>query len=109
MHVQVTQEGLFLGSLSTGERRRVALALALGHIDLLRARGAAAADTLVLDEVHANLDAEGVRRVLGVLRALGQRSVVVVGQVGSEVADLADRHDAVVKRGDGSVAVETVF
>lgn len=107
--LQATQEGLFLGSLSTGERRRVALALTLGYVDLLRARGAAAVDTLVLDEVHANLDREGVRRVLDVVRTLSQRCVVVVGQAGSEVAELADRHEAVVKREDGVVTLERQY
>lgn len=107
--LQVAQEGLFLGSLSAGERRRVALALTLGYVDLLRARGAAAADTLVLDEVHANLDSEGVRRVLDVVRTLSQRCVVVVGQAGSEIAELADRHEAVVKREDGVVELEAQY
>eukprot|EP00892_Ulva_mutabilis_P005450 jgi/Ulvmu1/3277/UM151_0025.1 len=106
---QVTQEGLYLGSLSTGERRRVALALTLGYVELLRARGVAAADTLLLDEVHANLDGEGVRRVVDVLRTLSQRCVVLVGQAGTEIAETADRHEVVVKRRDGVVELETQF
>ena len=109
MPLQVSQEGLYLGSLSTGERRRVALALTLGYVELLRARGAAAADTLLLDEVHANLDSEGVRRVVDVLRMLSHRCVVVVGQAGSEVVEEADRHEVVVKQADGGVALEMQF
>lgn len=109
MPLQVSQEGLYLGSLSTGERRRVALALTLGYVELLRARGAAAADTLLLDEVHANLDSEGVRRVVDVLRMLSHRCVVVVGQAGSEVVEAADRHEVVVKQADGGVALEMQF
>ena len=40
-----------LAQLSGGERRRVALALALGFADLVRSRGRLTCNLLVLDEV----------------------------------------------------------
>ncbi len=40
-----------LAQLSGGERRRVALALALGFADLIRSRGRLSTNLLVLDEV----------------------------------------------------------
>ena len=95
-----------VGCLSRGEARRVGLALALGHLRLLEARGVCHVDTLILDEPHTNLDSEGVRGMLRVLRALGKRSVVVVAQAGSEVAARADHTVTVVKRGAADVALE---
>ena len=46
-----------LAQLSGGERRRVALALALGFADLVRSRGRLTCNLLVMDEVGA----EGAR------------------------------------------------
>lgn len=58
--------------LSGGERRRVALSLALGFADLVRARGRLSCNVLVLDEVLQQLDGEGCRRAAAVLRELPQ-------------------------------------
>jgi DNA repair exonuclease SbcCD ATPase subunit len=109
VRLQIAQQDLDLGTLSTGERARVGLALALGYVQLLAERGVAAADTLILDEVHAHLDNEGVRRVIEVLRGLRQRTVLLVAQEGSVVVDGADHHVTVVKRRDGDVVVECQF
>ncbi|KAG1672698.1 hypothetical protein FOA52_005175 [Chlamydomonas sp. UWO 241] len=51
-----------LAQLSGGERRRVALALALGFADLVRSRGRLSCNVLVLDEVLQQLDGEGYTR-----------------------------------------------
>ncbi len=45
------------------------------------------------------LDEEGCARVLGVLRALPQQSVLLVGQADSYAAQTVDAVDIVVKRG----------
>jgi DNA repair exonuclease SbcCD ATPase subunit len=104
--VQVVAEDMDPGCLSRGEARRVGLALTLGYHKLLEARGACIVDTLILDEPHTNLDSEGVRGMMGVLRALGKRSVVVVAQAGSEVEGRADHRVAVVKRSASDVVLE---
>ena len=44
-----------LSQLSGGERRRVAVALALGFAELLRCRGRLSSNLLILDEVSASL------------------------------------------------------
>jgi ABC-type dipeptide/oligopeptide/nickel transport system ATPase subunit len=77
-----------LAQLSGGERRRVALALALGFADLVRSRGRLSCNVLVLDEVLQQLDGEGCTRVASLLRALPQDSVLVVGQAHSFVTQV---------------------
>lgn len=104
--VQVAAEDMDLGCLSRGEARRVGLALTLGYNKLLEARGICMVDTLILDEPHTNLDSEGVRGMMSVLRALDKRCVVVVAQSGSEVEGRADHRVAVVKRGATDVVLE---
>jgi DNA repair exonuclease SbcCD ATPase subunit len=95
-----------VGCLSRGEARRVGLALTLGYNKLLEARGVCIVDTLILDEPHTNLDSEGVRSMMRVLRALGKRCVVLVTQAGSEVEARADHRVAVVKRSATDVVLE---
>ncbi|GAX81139.1 hypothetical protein CEUSTIGMA_g8573.t1, partial [Chlamydomonas eustigma] len=90
-----------LSQLSGGERRRVALALALGFADLLRCRGRLSSNILVLDEVLQQLDGEGCSRLADVLRGLPHDSILVVGQANSYVTQVFDVMDVVVKR-DGS-------
>ncbi|CAI5936410.1 unnamed protein product [Closterium sp. NIES-65] len=90
-----------LRQLSGGERRRVALALALAFAELAAERSGVRYDLLVLDEVFQHLDDEGVAAVAEVLRSLPQRTVVVVSQANSREA-LAEFGvvDWVVKRND---------
>ncbi|CAI7818506.1 unnamed protein product [Closterium sp. NIES-54] len=90
-----------LRQLSGGERRRVALALALAFAELAAERSGVRFDLLVLDEVFQHLDDEGVAAVAAVLRGLPQRTVVVVSQANSREA-LAEFGvvDWVVKRND---------
>jgi DNA repair exonuclease SbcCD ATPase subunit len=106
---RVLQQDMDLGSLSTGERRRVALALTLGHLRLLQARGRCTSNVLILDEVHTNLDAEGIDRVVSLMRMLPYDSVFMVGQANTDLINLADHHLEVVKHPGESCSVQTVF
>ena len=99
---RVVQDGIDLSSLSMGERRRIALALSLAYVRLLRARGRCACNLLVLDEVHTNLDGEGIHCLVSLLGQLGFDTVLLVGQAGSQLVDLVDNVDVVVKRTDGT-------
>ena len=92
-----------LAQLSGGERRRVALALALGFADLVRSRGRLSCNLMVLDEALQQLDGEGCARVAGVLRGLPHDSVLVVGQALSYVTQVFDVMDVVVKHAGGSL------
>ncbi|KFM28090.1 hypothetical protein F751_5201 [Auxenochlorella protothecoides] len=83
--------------LSGGERRRLALSLALGFSALAKRRGLLQSNLLVLDEVMQHLDAEGCARVAALLRTLPQASVLVVAQRGSAAAEAAEQLDLVVK------------
>ena len=105
----VLQRDLDLGSLSTGERRRVALALTLAHLRLLQARGRCTSNVLVLDEVHTNLDGEGIERVVALLRRLPQTTVLMVGQANSDLIDLADHQLEVVKRAGAGCSLHALF
>ncbi|KAL3137671.1 hypothetical protein ABBQ38_004946 [Trebouxia sp. C0009 RCD-2024] len=100
VHVQ-SEGGLkerSIRQLSGGERRRVALALALGFADLVSGRGQLRCNLIVLDEVLQQLDGEGKARVGAVLRNLPQSTVLVVGQADSYLTDVSDNVDVVVKR-----------
>lgn len=99
---RVLQDAMDVGALSTGERRRVALALALGFIKLVQSRGRCTCDVLILDEVHTNLDEEGVVRIVSLLERLGFGTVLLVGQAGSQLVDLVNAVDVVVKASDGT-------
>ncbi|GJP80515.1 hypothetical protein CLOP_g10722 [Closterium sp. NIES-67] len=92
-----------LRQLSGGERRRVALALALAFAEVAAERSGVRWDLLVLDEVFQHLDDQGVAAVAAVLRSLPQRTVVVVSQANSREA-LAEfgAVDWVVKRRDAA-------
>ncbi|KAL0053768.1 hypothetical protein WJX82_010500 [Trebouxia sp. C0006] len=91
--------------LSGGERRRVALALALGFADLISGRGQLRCNLIVLDEVLQQLDGEGKSRVGAVLRNLPHTSILVVGQADSYLAQITDNVDVVIKR-NGCASIE---
>ena len=93
-----------LRQLSGGERRRVALALALAYADLASERCGVACVQLVLDEVLQHLDAEGIARVTSLLRALPKRTVLLTSQADSATAHLFDVVDKVVKGDVGSAS-----
>ncbi|KAL0033719.1 hypothetical protein WJX77_002381 [Trebouxia sp. C0004] len=91
--------------LSGGERRRVALALALGFADLIAGRGQLRCNFIVLDEVLQQLDGEGKSRVGAVLRNLPHTTILVVGQADSYLAQITDNVDVVIKR-NGCASIE---
>ena len=94
--------------LSGGERRRVALALALGFTELAARRGRLRCDLLVLDEVTQHLDGEGCARLAALLRGLDQfGTVLVVAQARSFMTRAFDGVDVVVKgsSGQGSIVL----
>lgn len=105
----ILQAGMDLGSLSTGERRRVALALTLGYLRLLQARGRCTSNVLILDEVHTNLDGAGIERMVSLLRKLPHANIFMVGQANTDLIDLADHHLEVVKEEGGSCILESLF
>lgn len=84
--------------LSGGERRRVALALALGFTELAARRGRLRCDLLVLDEVMQHLDGEGCARLAALLRGLDQfGTVLVVAQAQSFMTRAFDGVDVIVR------------
>ena len=88
--------------LSGGERRRVALALALGFTELAARRGRLRCDLLVLDEVMQHLDGEGCARLAALLRGLDQfGTVLVVAQAQSFMTRAFDGVDVVIKASGG--------
>ncbi|PRW45242.1 ABC transporter (ISS) isoform C [Chlorella sorokiniana] len=88
--------------LSGGERRRVALALALGFSELAAQRGRLRSNLIVLDEVMQHLDGEGCLRVAQLLKQLPYSSVLVVAQAHSLQTQVFDATDVVVKSGGHS-------
>ena len=88
--------------LSGGERRRVALALALGFSELAAQRGRLRSSLLVMDEVAQHLDGQGTLRLFDLLKGLPYSSVLVVAQAHSLTEQACDAVDVVVKRGGTS-------
>jgi hypothetical protein len=94
--------------LSGGERRRLALALALGFSELAARRGRLRADLLVLDEALQHLDAEGRGAAAAALRALAAElgTVLIVAQAGSALTRAVDAVDVVARAPGGGSRVE---
>ncbi|KAL4857804.1 hypothetical protein ACK3TF_002216 [Chlorella vulgaris] len=88
--------------LSGGERRRVALALALGFSELAAQRGRLRSNLIVLDEVMQHLDGEGCLRAAHLLKQLPYSSILVVAQAHSLLTRAFDATDVVVKSGGHS-------
>lgn len=104
-------ENRSLRQLSGGERRRMALALALGYSEIASQRGGIHCNLLVLDEVLQHLDGEGQARVVAMLKGLPQTTVLVVSQAHSLLAGTFDLVDWVIKQRDSAtveVAEETL-
>ncbi|KAG0619717.1 hypothetical protein M758_4G159600 [Ceratodon purpureus] len=95
-------ENRSLRQLSGGERRRMALALALGYSEFASQRGGIHCNLLVLDEVLQHLDGEGQARVVAMLKGLPQTTVLVVSQAHSLLAGTFDLVDWVIKQRDNA-------
>ena len=96
-----------LKQLSGGERRRVALALALAFTEFASMRGILRSDLLVLDEVTQHLDGEGCIRAATLFRSLDQYStILLVAQSGSYFTNVVDSVDTVEKGKRGSFIVQ---
>jgi DNA repair exonuclease SbcCD ATPase subunit len=88
--------------LSGGERRRLAISLSLGFMDLVRARGRLSCNLLILDEVLQLLDSEGCSRVAIMLKSLPHETILVVGQARSFIESSIEIVDRVVKSSGSS-------
>ena len=93
-----------LRQLSGGERRRVALAVALGYGELCAAYHGVSCDLLVLDEALGQMDAEGLAAAARVVQdCMGPRgTVLLVCQAGEMMEGIFDCVDTVVKSGHSS-------
>lgn len=91
-----------VSQLSGGERRRVALALALGFSELTARRGRLRSNLLVMDEVMQHLDGQGRWMVARLLRGMLEDygTILIVAQR-DEWVGLVDRVDMVVKNEEG--------
>jgi len=91
-----------VSQLSGGERRRVALALALGFSELTARRGRLRSNLLVMDEVMQHLDGQGRWMVARLLRGMLEDygTILIVAQR-DEWVGLVDRVDVVVKDEEG--------
>ena len=103
-----------LRQLSGGERRRLAIGLALAYADVSSRRLNVSSNLLILDEALQHLDSEGIERVVSVLRAIASeydsfsssssnnnnnntKTVLLTTQADSETEKMFDAVDAVVK------------
>jgi DNA repair exonuclease SbcCD ATPase subunit len=85
---------------SGGERRRVALALALGFGELAAERSGVSLDLLVLDEALQQMDEEGMQAAARMFQRLDRGTVLVVCQANSAISGMFGAVDTVVKEGD---------
>ena len=51
----------------------------------VQARGRCTSNLLILDEVHTNLDGEGIERMVALLRRLPHAHVLLVGQANTDL------------------------
>jgi energy-coupling factor transporter ATP-binding protein EcfA2 len=75
----------------------------------VQARGRCTSSLLILDEVHTNLDGEGIERMVALLRKLPHENVLLVGQANTDLIDLADHHVEVVKHAEGGCSLNQLF
>ena len=94
-----------LKQCSGGERRRVALALALAYGELAAESAACRVELLVLDEALAHLDEDGMHAAARLFRRLSYGTVLVVCQANSAQAGAFAKVDTVVKEDDRSFVV----
>ena len=87
---------------SGGERRRVALALALGFGELAAERSGVTLELLVLDEALQQMDEEGMLAAARLFKRLDCGTVLVVCQANSAISGVFDAVDTVVKEGDAA-------
>lgn len=85
---------------SGGERRRVALALALGFGELAAERSGVSLDLLVLDEALQQMDEEGKLSAARFFQRLDYGTVLVVCQANSAISGMFEAVDTVVKERD---------
>ena len=91
-----------LKQCSGGERRRVALALALAYGELAAERSAVRVELLVLDEALGHLDDEGMAAAARLFKQLRRGTVLVVCQANSAIEGAFDFTDVVIKEGDSA-------
>lgn len=94
-----------LKQCSGGERRRVALALALAYGELAAESAACRVELLVLDEALAHLDEDGMHAAARLFRRLSYGTVLVVCQANSALEGAFAKVDTVVKEDDRSFVV----
>lgn len=85
---------------SGGERRRVALALAIAYAELVAERRGAKIELLVLDEPLQQMDEAGALAAARMFSGMSFGTVLVVCQANSTLGDAFEVRDTVVKRGD---------
>ena len=87
---------------SGGERRRVALALALAYAELVAERCGVKIEMLVLDEPLQQMDEAGALSAARLFSRMNFGTVLVVCQANSSLGGIFEAIDTVVKQGDVS-------
>ena len=88
--------------LSSGERRKIDLSIALAFSDLVGARSQCAIDFWCADEIAESLDPTAVRRVVDVLKEIAQRRGTAMVISHTPLDDLIDNGLVVRKMASGS-------
>ena len=81
-------EGFVYDNLSTGQKCRVNLAIWLALLEVASVKNSIACNTLFLDEILENIDADGVQLVMKLIRSkLSDKNVFVITQRFDEFRD----------------------
>jgi energy-coupling factor transporter ATP-binding protein EcfA2 len=100
------RKGQTLGNLSTGQLRRIDLAVLLAWREIAKNKASVDCNVLILDEILENLSASGVEEFMEMWQIIGQETnLTVISQRAAEFDGYFDRTIKYALKNDMTVEV----
>lgn len=100
------RKGQTLGNLSTGQLRRIDLAVLLSWREIAKSKASVDCNVLILDEILENLSASGVDEFMEMWQAIGsETNLIVISQRAAEFDEYFDRTIKYALKNDMTVEV----